>query len=341
MRKYRDDGQLENFSVLEGIIESNENQKLDTLIYHTLKDLTSTASETLIHEATELCLLFAKPRCLRVMIDYASKRQMVLQANQIEENLSLVALLSTACQESSKLRDLFDCLLILLEYDPVLLSEAAGDQFDEPFNRMPAAVFFAVQVLEQFRDLEDQILIQQFEKLSLIPFVITPGECPSLVHYAAMHGRYQLLEWIVQCIKSDFPEELSAVLNKSANFGEEIGLLSITPLVCAITSEDVDTVAVLSKEKVNLEKCKIFKKRPERKNGRCADRQRKLINDAAKTPNEIASSIKDKKSRVAIKTLLRKQQDNARFRHEMNSSRMAVKNGPRESGDGRRKAQKH
>ena len=37
MRKYRDDGQLENFSVLEGIIESNENQKLDTLIYHTLK----------------------------------------------------------------------------------------------------------------------------------------------------------------------------------------------------------------------------------------------------------------------------------------------------------------
>ena len=29
------------------------------------------------------------------------------------------------------------------------------------------------------------------------------------------------------------------------------------------------------------------------------------------------------------------------FRHEMNSSRMAVKNGPRESGDGRRKAQKH
>ena len=48
---------------------------------------------------------------------------------------------------------------------------------------MPAAVFFAVQVLEQFRDLEDQILIQQFEKLSLIPFVITPGECPSLVHY--------------------------------------------------------------------------------------------------------------------------------------------------------------
>ena len=125
-----------------------------------------------------------------------------------------------------------------------------------------------------------------------------------------MHGRYQLLEWIVQCIKSDFPEELSAVLNKSANFGEEIGLLSITPLVCAITSEDVDTVAVLSKEKVNLEKCKIFKKRPERKNGRCADRQRKLINDAAKTPNEIASSIKDKKARVAIKTLLRKQQDN-------------------------------
>ena len=45
-----------------------------------------------------------------------------------QENLSLVALLSTACQESSKLRDIFDCLLILLEFDPVLLSEAAGDQ---------------------------------------------------------------------------------------------------------------------------------------------------------------------------------------------------------------------
>ena len=103
------------------------------------------------------------------------------------------------------------------------------------------------------------------------------------------------------------------MLNQNANFGEEIGLLSITPLVCAITSEDVDTVAVLSKEKVTLEKCKIFKKRPERKNGRCADRQRKLINDAAKTPNEIASSIKDKKARVAIKTLLRKQQDNVSF----------------------------
>ena len=128
-----------------------------------------------------------------------------------------------------------------------------------------------------------------------------------------MHGRYQLLELIVQYLKSDLPEELTSVLNQSANFGEEIGLLSITPLVCAITSEDVDTVAVLSKEKVTLEKCKIFKKRPERKNGRCADRQRKLINDAAKTPNEIASSIKDKKARVAIKTLLRKQQDNVSF----------------------------
>ena len=128
-----------------------------------------------------------------------------------------------------------------------------------------------------------------------------------------MHGRYQLLELIVQYLKSDLPEELNSVLNQTANFGEEIGLLSITPLVCAITSEDVDTVAVLSKEKVTLEKCKIFKKRPERKNGRCADRQRKLINDAAKTPNEIASSIKDKKARVAIKTLLRKQQDNVSF----------------------------
>ena len=128
-----------------------------------------------------------------------------------------------------------------------------------------------------------------------------------------MHGRYQLLELIVQYLKSDLPEELTSVLNQTANFGEEIGLLSITPLVCAITSEDVDTVAVLSKEKVTLEKCKIFKKRPERKNGRCADRQRKLINDAAKTPNEIASSIKDKKARVAIKTLLRKQQDNVSF----------------------------
>ena len=128
-----------------------------------------------------------------------------------------------------------------------------------------------------------------------------------------MHGRYQLLELIVQYLKSDLPEELTSVLNQNANFGEEIGLLSITPLVCAITSEDVDTVAVLSKEKVTLEKCKIFKKRPERKNGRCADRQRKLINDAAKTPNEIASSIKDKKARVAIKTLLRKQQDNVSF----------------------------
>ena len=128
-----------------------------------------------------------------------------------------------------------------------------------------------------------------------------------------MHGRYQLLEFIVQYLKSDLPEELTSVLNQTANFGEEIGLLSITPLVCAITSEDVDTVAVLSKEKVTLEKCKIFKKRPERKNGRCADRQRKLINDAAKTPNEIASSIKDKKARVAIKTLLRKQQENVSF----------------------------
>ena len=51
---------------------------------------------------------------------------------------------------------------------------------------------------------------------------------------------------------------------------------------------------------------------PERKSGRCLDRQRRMMSDAAKTPNEVASAIKDKKARVAIKTLLRKQNDNVR-----------------------------
>ena len=37
-----------------------------------------------------------------------------------------------------------------------------------------------------------------------------------------------------------------------------------------------------------------------------------MMSDAVKTPNEVASAIKDKKARVAIKTLLRKQSDNVR-----------------------------
>ena len=86
-----------------------------------------------------------------------------------------------------------------------------------------------------------------------MPFVLVPPGQPSLVHYCALYGRAELLALIIEQIKRTCPEELTSVLNHWADFGEESGLASVNPLVCAITSESVDTVGLLLKHNVSLQ----------------------------------------------------------------------------------------
>ena len=68
--------------------------------------------------------------------------------------------------------------------------------------------------------------------------------CPTIIHYFALYGKTDLLNWIFGKIKSspDPKIKMKRFLEEKANFGEEIGLMSVTPLVCGISSHNVDTV---------------------------------------------------------------------------------------------------
>jgi len=321
MRHYRSDGQLEHYAMLEWAIEKNDAQRLNTLVGATIRDLgDGNLVEVLVVEAIELCLLFARPNCLAVMLNYGAGANVSLQSNQTQEHLSAVALLSTSCQDDDvALGDVFACLLQLHQYDANLLTEMAGEQFDEPYNTIPACVFLAIQVLHHFDEMTDDELIEHFSQCPL-QALISQGatNAPTLVHYIAMHGRAQLMGWLIEQMRVQCPEDMLHVLSREADFGAECGLTS-TPLICAITAESLDTVHVLLKQNVPINdkarvKKRIVANKPPLLANRCLDRQRRMADDAAKTPNEVATSIKDKKTRVSIKALLRKQQDNSKTR---------------------------
>ena len=87
MRHYRHDGQLEHYALLESSIEQNDVTRLNTLVGATLRDLNDQSAalcDSLVSEAVELCLLFARPRCLAVMLNYAKMASLSLQSDQTE-----------------------------------------------------------------------------------------------------------------------------------------------------------------------------------------------------------------------------------------------------------------
>ena len=73
-RMYRSDNQLENFGFLEGAIESNNSDELDLTIRETIKEFTKRKNILIDHlllESIELCLIHAKPSCLKTVFDLA------------------------------------------------------------------------------------------------------------------------------------------------------------------------------------------------------------------------------------------------------------------------------
>ena len=124
------------------------------------------------------------------------------------------------------------------------------------------------------------------------------------------------MTWLIDQMRVKCPEDMLNVLSRTADFGVECGLTS-TPLICAITAESLDTVHVLVKQNVPInDKARVKRRQQAHKPPllphRCLDRQRRMADDAAKAPSEVANAIKDKKIRVAIKALLRKQHDNVK-----------------------------
>ena len=122
------------------------------------------------------------------------------------------------------------------------------------------------------------------------------------------------MTWLIDQMRVKCPEDMLNVLSRTVDFGVECGLTS-TPLICAITAESLDTVHVLVKQNVPInDKARVKRRQQAHKPPllphRCLDRQRRMADDAAKAPSEVANAIKDKKIRVAIKALLRKQHDN-------------------------------
>ena len=127
--------------------------------------------------------------------------------------------------------------------------------------------------------------------------------------------------------------KLKRFLEEKANFGEEIGLISVTPLVCGITSQNVDTLryfykipfavrmslmtklefdflfSLLVKEGASdKEKCQLFHKNVAegKKDGRNKERRAKIQSEAnSKSPLEICQNIKNKQIRIAMRCLLR------------------------------------
>ena len=65
---------------------------------------------------------------------------------------------------------------------------------------------------------------------------------PTMVHYVAMKGKSSVLKWIIKRMKEVNPDEYIEKLEETCSFGKQIGLVKVTPLVCAITCESIDTV---------------------------------------------------------------------------------------------------
>ena len=85
MRHYRSDGQLEHFALLEGAIEKNDTRQLGKLVGATIEELGDEhLTEVLLTEAIELCLLFARPDCLHVMLIFGGVAKVSLQSNQTQ-----------------------------------------------------------------------------------------------------------------------------------------------------------------------------------------------------------------------------------------------------------------
>ena len=73
-RMYRPDNHLENFGFLEGAIESNKSDELEITIRQTIKEFQKRKNILIDHlllESIELCLIHAKPDCLKTVFDLA------------------------------------------------------------------------------------------------------------------------------------------------------------------------------------------------------------------------------------------------------------------------------
>jgi len=350
-RMYRSDNHLENFGFLEGAIESNNSDELDLTIRETIKEFTKRKNILIDHlllESIELCLIHAKPVCLKTVFDLAISIDFCLnlRARHVKDRLSVVTLLSTAFQsENTTLDELFDCLILLYKFEPDLLMEKAAAELKSPADRMSSFCFFIVQMLEFGSDMDESKIISSLERADFNLSVMLDIEkqqkdantaCPTIIHYFALYGKTELLNWILGKIKSsqDPKIKLKRFLEEKANFGEEIGLISVTPLVCGITSQNVDIVSLLVKEGASdKEKCQLFHKNVAegKKDGRNKERRAKIQSEAnSKSPLEICQNIKNKQIRIAMRCLLRNREQPPK------SSKKSASNSPRKKVQNRK-----
>jgi len=133
---------------------------------------------------------------------------------------------------------------------------------------------------------------------------------PTMVHYVAMKGKSSVLKWIIKRMKEVNPDEYIEKLEETCSFGKQIGLVKVTPLVCAITCESIDTVSVLLKEGINQEdKCRTFTNM-QTKDGRSKERKLKIEEGNSKSPLELIHFVKEKSTRVALRSLFRRNEKN-------------------------------
>jgi len=341
-RMYRSDNQLENFGFLEGAIESNNSDELDLTIRETIKEFHKRRNILIDHlllESIELCLIHAKPDCLKTVFDLAISIdfRLNLRARNVKDRLSVVTLLSTAFQsEHTTPEEIFDCLIILYKFEPDLFIEKAAGELKSPADKISSFCFFIVQMLKFRSDLEETKIISLLQKADFNISIMLDIEkqqkdantaCPTIIHYFALYGKTDLLNWIFEKIKKDPKIKMKRFLEEQANFGEEIGLISVTPLICAITSHNVDTVSLLVKEGASdKEKCQLYHRSVAdgRKDGRNKERRAKIQNEAnSKSPLEICQNIKNKQIRVAMRCLLRNREQ------PQKSSKKSASNSPR------------
>jgi len=350
-RMYRQDNHLENFGFLEAAIECNNINELDLTIRETIKEFPKRKNILIDHlllESIELCLIHAKPACLKTVFELAISIdfRLNLRARHVKDRLSVVTLLSTAFQsENTTQEELFDCLILLNKFEPDLLIEKAAPELKAPADRMSSFCFFIVQMLKFRSDMDESKIISLLERADLNISVMLETEketkdantpCPTIIHYFALYGKTDLLNWIFGKIKSsnDPKIKMKKFLEEQANFGEEIGLISVTPLVCGITSHNVDTVSLLVKEGASeKEKCQLYHKgvAEGKKNGRNKERRAKIQNEAnCKSPLEICQNIKNKQIRIAMRCLLRNREQ------PQKSSKKSASNSPRKKVQNRK-----
>lgn len=321
-RMYRTDQNLENFGYLEGAIESNKSEQLKTIIIGSIKDFKNPNSQPiltdhLLLESIEICLIYAKPDCLKAVFEVAQDMNftILLTAKSVSDCLSVVSLLATSFQsKTASIQEIFDCLEILHDYNPDLLIECAGAEFKSPADAMSSFCFFFVQLLKFRSGICEKSIISLLEKLRMpvIPLMLGSHKMentksPTVIHYLSLYGKAQLLEWIINQSKHD-DECVKSHLERAATFGEEIGLIHATPLICAIAAQNIDTVSCLIKEGVSIEeKCHLHQNvTPDGRKVGNKERRQRLLNEAnSKSPLEICGYIKNKNTRIAIRCLLR------------------------------------